>query len=103
MLGYAGIPQIIDTLVASSSSAAAPADKDPVSARPDSSSQQLQQLQRQVAQTAAAAGVLVEQVVIDDVQSEPSHLAESCQDALQRLQQLQQDAVPLAERLKASM
>lgn len=72
-------------------------------ARPDDCAQQLQHLQRQVAQTATAAGVLVEQIASDNVESEPVMLSDSWQDTVKRLQQLQQDAAPFAERVKASM
>lgn len=71
--------------------------------RQDNSAQQLQHLQRQVAQTATAAGVLVEQIGSGDVDPEPAILSESWQDTMKRLQQLQQDAAPFAERVKASM
>ena len=72
-------------------------------ARLDSSAQQLQHLQQQVAQTATAAGVLVEQIASEDVESEPAMLSEKWQDTVERLQQLQQDAIPFAARVKASM
>lgn len=68
--------------------------------RPENSAQQLQ---RQVAQAATAAGVLVEQIASDGAQAEPGMLAESWQDIVKRVQQLQQEAVPLAERVKASL
>lgn len=67
--------------------------------RPENSAQQLQ---RQVAQAATAAGVLVEQIASDGVQSEPVMLPDSWQDIVKRVQQLQQDAVPFVERVKAS-
>lgn len=72
-------------------------------ARPDNCAQQLQHLQRQVAQTAAAAGVLVEQIASKNVASEPAMLRESWQDTVKRLEQLQQDAAPFVERVKVSV
>ena len=97
----AGTSQTIDSHVPSDSSTAAVDLERP--ARPDNSAQQLQHLQQQVAQTATAAGVLVEHLASDDVESEPAMLSDSWQATVKRLQQLQQDAIPLAERVKASM
>ena len=67
---------------------------------PDSKACQLQQLQQQVAQTATAAGVLVEQITDDSAQSQPQV---DCQAALAKLKQLQQEAAPYVETLKVSV
>lgn len=94
----AGTSQTEDTHAAPGGSAAA-VDLD----RPTRPANSAQQLQRQVAQAATAAGVLVEQIADDGAQSEPMTLAESWQDIVKRVQQLQQEAVPLAQRVKASV
>lgn len=94
----AGTSQTRDAHAAPSGSTAA-VDLD----RPTRPENSAQQLQRQVAQVATAAGVLVEQIASDGAQSEPVMLAESWQDIVKRVQQLQQEAVPLAQRVKASL
>ena len=100
-LWSAGTSKTTDTHVPSGSSTAGGDLERP--ARPGNSAQQLQHLQRQVAQTATAAGVLVEQVASGDDEAEPAMLSGSWQDVVKRLQQLQQDAAPFAERVKASV
>lgn len=94
---YAGASQTSGSLMASSSSAVA---ANPESSKPDSSAHQLQELQRQVAQAATAAGVLVEQIADDTVHLQ---LQVDCQAVLEKLKQLQQEAAPYAEKLKVMM
>lgn len=94
----AGTSQTRDTHAAPGGSHAAVDLERPT--RPENSAQQLQ---RQVAQAATAAGVPVEQIASHSARLEPVMLAESWQDIVKRVQQLQQDAVPLAERVKASV
>ena len=85
---------------------AAPAEPEP--AIPASAAQQIQHLQRQLAQTATAAGVLVEHTVASESIALSVRPAVSCSgqqqkaDTLAKMQQLQQQAVQYADKVKVS-